>query len=71
MMSNLTRAAFLHTAAIFADARKSERGAALVEYSLLIVLIAVVAISAIALFGDAVSEDFEGITSEIDFATSS
>jgi len=46
-----------------------ERGAAMVEYSLLIALIAVIAISAIAVFGDQVSENFSAIDSELIDAT--
>ncbi len=45
---------------------RTERGAAMVEYSLLIALIAVIAIGAVAVFGDQVSESFSDINSGID-----
>ena len=47
-----------------------ERGATLVEYSLLIALIAAVAIAAINTFGASVSQDFSEINSQILDATS-
>jgi len=43
----------------------AQRGAAMVEYSLLIALIAVIAISGIAVFGDQVSSQFSVIDSEV------
>ncbi|MDZ7677797.1 MAG: Flp family type IVb pilin [Acidimicrobiales bacterium] len=46
----------------FAD---SERGASLVEYALLVALIAVVCIAAITLLGTAASEKFESVESAI------
>ena len=39
-----------------------ERGASLIEYSLLIALIAVVAVTAVTAFGGAVSEEFSDIS---------
>ena len=42
-----------------------ERGAAMVEYSLLIALIAIVALAAIQGFGQEVGDQFEGIDSNI------
>ncbi len=45
--------------------RFSDRGASLVEYSLLIALIAVVVIASVALFGGSVNENFSVIASEV------
>ena len=45
-----------------------EDGAAMVEYAFLIALIAVVAVAAVALFGTALSEEFDEIASEVDKA---
>lgn len=45
--------------------RTSERGASLVEYSLLIALIAVVVIASVAMFGGAVNENFSAVASEV------
>lgn len=45
---------------------KSERGAAMVEYALLVALIAIVAIAALQLVGDTVSENFSTINSSLD-----
>jgi pilus assembly protein Flp/PilA len=42
---------------------KSERGAAMVEYALLLALIAIVAIAALKLLGETVSGEFSGINS--------
>ncbi|MDW3178602.1 MAG: Flp family type IVb pilin [Acidimicrobiia bacterium] len=47
------------------DVIRSERGAAMVEYSLLIALIAVIAIAAIKLVGGQVSQDFSEINSKV------
>ena len=44
---------------------KSERGAAMVEYALLLALIAIVAIAALRLLGGTVSDNFDEINSEI------
>jgi pilus assembly protein Flp/PilA len=45
---------------------KEEKGASMVEYALLIVLIAIVALVAITLAGDAVSETFSEVGSALD-----
>jgi Flp pilus assembly pilin Flp len=45
---------------------KEEKGASMVEYALLIVLIAIVALIAITLAGDAVSETFSEVGSALD-----
>ena len=45
---------------------KSERGAAMVEYALLVALIAIVAIAALKVLGEQVSENFSEIDSELD-----
>lgn len=45
---------------------KSERGASLVEYALLVALIAVVCIAAVSLLGKSASEKFSKVTSAID-----
>ncbi len=44
---------------------KSERGASLVEYALLVALIAVVVIGAITLLGRSASETFSGVASNL------
>ncbi|MFP3906835.1 MAG: Flp family type IVb pilin [Acidimicrobiales bacterium] len=46
----------------FAD---SERGASLVEYALLVALIAVVCIAAITLLGESASDKFDEVADEI------
>ena len=45
---------------------KSEKGATLVEYALLVALIAVVCIAAVTLLGTAASEKFSSVASAID-----
>ena len=45
---------------------KEEKGASMVEYALLVVLIAIVALVAISLAGDAVSETFSEVGSALD-----
>jgi pilus assembly protein Flp/PilA len=45
---------------------KDDKGASMVEYALLIVLIAIVALIAITLAGDAVSETFSEVGSALD-----
>ena len=47
---------------------KSERGAAMVEYALLLALIAVIAIGAITLLGQRVDGTFDSINSQLDDA---
>jgi Flp pilus assembly pilin Flp len=47
------------------DVIRNERGAALVEYSLLIALIALTAIAALRLLGGQISEEFSDINSDI------
>ena len=49
---------------------KSERGAAMVEYALLVALIAIVAIAALQVLGGTVSENFSRIDSELTDPTS-
>lgn len=44
---------------------KEEKGASMVEYALLVVLIAIVALVAVSLAGDAVSETFSEIGSAL------
>lgn len=51
------------------DVIRNERGAAMVEYSLLIALIAVIAIAALKLVGGQVSQDFSEINSKVDANT--
>ena len=48
---------------------KTERGASLVEYALLVALIAVVVIGAITLLGKSASNTFSGVSSNLDGAT--
>ena len=45
---------------------EDEKGASMVEYALLVALIAIVAIAAITLLGQAVSEKFSEVTSALD-----
>ena len=47
---------------------KTERGAAMVEYALLVALIAIVAIAALQVLGQQVSENFSEIDSSLDGA---
>ena len=47
---------------------KSERGAAMVEYALLVALIAIVAIAALQLLGGRITENFNDINSELEAA---
>ena len=47
-------------------ARDEEKGASMVEYALLVVLIAIIAIVAIALAGENVSQAFSNIASGLD-----
>ena len=47
---------------------KSERGAAMVEYALLVALIAIVAIAALQLLGGRITENFNDINSELEGA---
>lgn len=47
---------------------KSERGAAMVEYALLVALIAIVAIAALQVLGGQVSDNFEEIGSSLNEA---
>ena len=49
---------------------KSERGAAMVEYALLVALIAIVAIAALQLLGSQVSSNFSSIDSSLSGAQS-
>jgi pilus assembly protein Flp/PilA len=46
----------------------NEKGASMVEYALLVVLIAIIALVAIRLAGNEVSETFDTIASELDSA---
>jgi pilus assembly protein Flp/PilA len=47
---------------------KDEKGASMVEYALLVVLIAIVALVAVTLAGNEVSEVFSEIANELDTA---
>ena len=49
---------------------KSERGAAMVEYALLVALIAIVAIAAVQVLGDQVTSNFDNINSSLSDAES-
>ena len=44
---------------------KSDRGAAMVEYALLVALIAIVAIAALRVLGNTVSQNFSDIDSDL------
>ena len=48
------------------NARTSERGAAMVEYALLLALIAIVAIAALSTLGETVSGQFSEVNSALD-----
>lgn len=50
--------------------RRSERGASLVEYALLVALIAVVLVGAVTLLGETANDSFQGSSSSIVDATS-
>ena len=55
-----------NTLAIWLKAQtKDERGAAMVEYALLLALIAIVAIAALSALGDTVSANFSNIDSAL------
>ncbi|MEX0757719.1 MAG: Flp family type IVb pilin [Acidimicrobiia bacterium] len=58
----------LYTKAVQWFAAKDERGASMVEYALLVVLIAIIAIVAISLAGTEVSEAFGDIAENLDSA---
>ncbi len=45
-----------------------EEGAAMVEYALLIALIAIVAVAAVTLFGQALTDEFDSIQVEVNLA---
>jgi Flp pilus assembly pilin Flp len=45
-----------------------ERGASMVEYALLVTLIALIAVSAVTLFGDSLSSEFGSIAASVDSA---
>ena len=49
---------------------KNERGASLVEYALLVALIAVVLVGAVTLLGETANDSFQGSSSSIVDATS-
>lgn len=51
--------------AIFASRCKTDRGASLVEYALLVALIAVVCIAAVTLLGQSASSKFSSVASAI------
>jgi len=48
---------------------RSERGASMVEYALLVVLIAVAAFAAVQLFGGTLSDTYDTIASEVSSAS--
>jgi Flp pilus assembly pilin Flp len=62
-------AATRRSGALRALRRTSERGASLVEYALLVALIAVVMIGAVTLLGDTASDSLNGSSSSILDAT--
>ena len=45
---------------------KTERGASIVEYALLIVMIAIVAVASLRVLGESLSEEFSEIESGVD-----
>ncbi len=55
----------IHTA----RARRDERGASLVEYGLLVALIAIVCLTAVFFLGSETSEEFKSVGDSIDAAT--
>ena len=61
----MTQIDFLKTW-IQARIAKTERGASLVEYALLVALIAVVCIAAVTFLGDSISSNLSEIGSELD-----
>jgi pilus assembly protein Flp/PilA len=58
----------LNELAVRWESFKSERGASMVEYALLVVLIAIIAILAISFAGTQVSETFSEVGSALDSA---
>jgi pilus assembly protein Flp/PilA len=50
---------------ILDEEKKEERGASLVEYALLVALIAIVCIAAVTALGRTVSRQFSGINSQL------
>ena len=52
-----------------ANAHRSERGASLVEYALLVALIAIVCLTAVFFLGNETSEEFKSVGESIDAAT--
>lgn len=53
---------------IYLKISESDRGASMVEYSLLVVLIALVALIALQLAGDEVSDSYSDIASNLEWA---
>lgn len=51
--------------------RKNERGATLVEYSLLVALVAIVALGAVKAIGTQISGSFSKVNTELSSATAS
>ena len=60
---------FVKAADIKGKEIEKQRGASLVEYALLVALIAVVAIAALTTLGGTVSERFSAVSSSLDLAT--
>jgi Flp pilus assembly pilin Flp len=67
MMSRTTELYLRTTTALHAIFVR-ETGASMVEYALLIALIAVVAVGAVALFGNALTDEFDSIQAEVNLA---
>jgi pilus assembly protein Flp/PilA len=64
-MMNRTAEMYVRTSTALRAIFAREQGASMVEYAFLIALIAVVAVSAVALFGTALSDEFDRIASSI------
>ena len=58
-MMNQLRQQYLRTTVTVRDFLKGETGASMVEYGLLVALIAIVAVVSVVLFGDALAAQFQ------------
>ena len=58
-----------YIAGVLRHARHSERGAALVEYALLLALIAIICLTAVDFFGSEVTDSFDSTGRSVEAAT--
>jgi Flp pilus assembly pilin Flp len=64
-MMNRLRQQYLRTTVTVRDTLKGETGASMVEYGLLVALIAVVAVVSVVLFGDALAAQWQNSADSI------